>query len=176
MKSLPSVRVNWCRRHRTFSCAIKHTQLDTEHLLLAMLEQNDGLAVQVLQKLDVDTRRLGQAVEEALARAPKVQYADEGAQVYITPRIKRVFDLAKEEAQRLQDSYIGVEHLLLGLIKEGDGGAARLLKQSRVDEEKVYKALAGHSRQFARHRREPRRKVPHAGALLARPDGPGAGR
>ena len=119
----------------------QHTQLDTEHLLLAMLEQNDGLAVQVLQNLAVDTRSLGHAVEEALARAPKVQYADAGAQVYITPRIKRVFDLAKEEAQRLQDSYIGVEHLLLGLVKEGDGGAARILKQYGVDEEKVYKAL-----------------------------------
>ncbi len=119
----------------------KHTQLDTEHLLLAMLEQNDGLAVQVLQALNVDTRALSHAAEEALARAPKVQYADQGAQIYITPRIKRVFDLAKEEAQRLHDSYIGVEHLLLGLITEGDGGAARLLKQQNVDEEKVYKAL-----------------------------------
>jgi len=119
----------------------KHTQLDTEHLLLAMLEQNEGLAVQVLQKLNVDTRALAHATEEALARAPKVQYADQGAQIYITPRIKKVFDLAKEEAQRLHDSYIGVEHLLLGLIKESDGGAARLLKQQNVDEEKVYKAL-----------------------------------
>jgi ATP-dependent Clp protease ATP-binding subunit ClpC len=121
----------------------QHTQLDTEHLLLAMLEQNEGLAVQVLQKLNVDTRTLAHATEEALARAPKVQYADSGAQIYITPRIKRVFDLAKEEAQRLQDSYIGVEHLLLGLVNEGDGGAARLLKQQNVDEEKVYKALQG---------------------------------
>ena len=119
----------------------QHTQLDTEHLLLAMLEQNEGLAVQVLQRLNVDTRALAHATEEALARAPKVQYADQGAQIYITPRIKRVFDLAKEEAQRLQDSYIGVEHLLLGLVKEGDGGAARLLKQQNVDEEKLYKAL-----------------------------------
>jgi len=121
----------------------KHTQLDTEHLLLAMLEQNDGLAVQVLKKLGVDISGLNHAVEEALSRAPKVQYADQGAQIYITPRIKRVFDLAKDEAQRLQDSYIGVEHLLLGLISEGDGGAARLLKQYNVDEEKVYKALQG---------------------------------
>ncbi len=119
----------------------KHTQLDTEHLLLAMLEQNEGLAVQVLQALNVDTFALAHAAEESLARAPKVQYADAGAQIYITPRIKKVFDLAKDEAQRLHDSYIGVEHLLLGLIKEGDGGAARLLKQQNIDEEKVYKAL-----------------------------------
>ena len=119
----------------------KHTQLDIDHLLLAMLEQNDGLAVQVLQSLKVDLRSLTQNVEDALARAPKVQYADAGAQIYITPRIKKVFDLAQEEAQRLQDSYIGVEHLLLGLLKEGEGGAVRMLKNAGVDEEKVYAAL-----------------------------------
>ena len=119
----------------------QHTQLDTEHLLLAMLEQNEGLALQVLQNLGTDTRALTRAVEDALARSPKVQYQDSSAQIYITPRIKRVFDLAKEEAQRLNDSYIGVEHLLLGLIKETDGGAARILKQYNIDEEKVYKAL-----------------------------------
>ncbi len=119
----------------------QHTQLDTEHLLLAMLEQNEGLAVQVLLKLAVDTRTLTRAVEDVLARAPKVQYHDTQAQVYITPRIKRVFDLANEEAQRLKDDYIGVEHLLLGLVKEEGGGAARILKQYGVDEEKVYRAL-----------------------------------
>ena len=119
----------------------KHTQLDIDHLLLAMLEQNDGLAVQVLQSLNVDRPSLTRNVEDALARAPKVQYADAGAQIYITPRIKKVFDLAQEEAQRLQDSYIGVEHLLLGLLKEGEGGAVRMLKNAGVDEEKVYAAL-----------------------------------
>ncbi len=119
----------------------KHTQLDTEHLLLAMLEQNEGLALQVMQNLGTDIRGLSRAVEDTLARAPKVQYSDDSAQIYITPRIKKVFDLAKEEAQRLNDSYVGVEHLLLGLIKETDGGAARILKQFGVDEEKVYRAL-----------------------------------
>ena len=119
----------------------KQTQLDTEHLLLSMLEQREGLAVQVLNNLNVDVRLLTQSVETLLARAPKVQYSDTEAQIYITPRTKRVFDLAAAEAQRLQDSYIGVEHLLLGLIKEGEGGAARLLKENAVDEEKVYRAL-----------------------------------
>ncbi|MGO8672338.1 MAG: ATP-dependent Clp protease ATP-binding subunit [Capsulimonadaceae bacterium] len=119
----------------------KHTQLDTEHLLLAMLEQNDGLVSQVLARQGVDHRELIRSVENALARAPKIMYNDQTAQLYITPRIKRVFDLAGEEAQRLQDSYVGVEHLLLGLIKEGDGGAARLLKQVNVDIERVYKVL-----------------------------------
>src|SRR5579862_7332353 len=76
----------------------KHTQLDTEHLLLAMLEQNEGLGTQVLQRLGVDKRELTSTVENALARAPKVQYSDPSAQVYITPRAKRVFDLAGDEA------------------------------------------------------------------------------
>ncbi|BDI29934.1 ATPase [Capsulimonas corticalis] len=119
----------------------KHTQLDTEHLLLAMLEQNDGLVTQVIRQLGAEPRELIRATENALARAPKVQYNDPSAQIYITPRIKRVFDLASEEAQRLQDTHIGVEHLLLGLIKEGEGGAARILAQFAIDEEKTYKAL-----------------------------------
>ena len=119
----------------------KHTQLDTEHLHLAMLEQTDGLAVQVLQKLNVDIKALTGAVEDVLARAPKVQYDDGSSQIYITPRIKRVFELASEEAQRLKDDYVGVEHLLLGLVKEANGGAARILKHYGVDEEKVYRAL-----------------------------------
>ena len=119
----------------------KHTQLDTEHLLIAMLEQNDGLAPQVLRQLGAEPRDLIRATENALARAPKVQYNDPSAQIYITPRIKRVFELASEEAQRLQDTHIGVEHLLLALIKENEGGAARLLAQFGVDEEKTYKAL-----------------------------------
>ena len=119
----------------------KHQQLDTEHLLLAMLEQNEGLASQILQRLGVDKRELIGNVENALARAPKVTYSDSTPQIYLTPRTKRVFDLAGEEAERFNDAYVGVEHLLLGLIKEGDGGAARLLKQANVDEERVYKAL-----------------------------------
>jgi len=119
----------------------QNTQLDTEHLLLGMLEQNDGLAVQVMQRIGVDVRQLTRDTEEVLAQAPKVQYNDPSAQIYLTPRTKKVFDTAAEEAQRLQDSYIGVEHMFLGLVKEGDGTAARLLKRYGVDEEGVYKAL-----------------------------------
>ena len=119
----------------------KQTQLDTEHLLLAMLEQREGLALQVLDILKVEPRVLASKIESGLAQSPKVQYSDSEAQIYITPRTKRVFDLAAEEAKRLQDNYIGVEHLLLGLVKEAEGGAARVLKQSGVDEEKIYKAL-----------------------------------
>ncbi|MEO7716702.1 MAG: AAA family ATPase [Capsulimonas sp.] len=119
----------------------KHTQLDTEHLLLAMLEQNDGLAVQVVRQLGAEPRDMIRSTENALGRVPRVQYEDPSAQIYITPRLKRVFDLASEEAQRLQDTHVGVEHLLLGLIKENDGGAARILVQYGVDEEKTYKAL-----------------------------------
>jgi ATP-dependent Clp protease ATP-binding subunit ClpC len=119
----------------------KHTQLDTEHLLLGMLEQDEGLAVQTLKQVGADVRQLARDTEEALAQSPRVQYNDPSAQIFLTPRVKKVFELAEEEAKRLQDSYIGVEHLLLGLVKEGDGTAARLIKRHGVDEEKIYKAL-----------------------------------
>ena len=135
----------------------KHTQLDTEHLLLAMLEQNDGLAVQVLQNLAVDTRTLTRATEDALARAPKVQYADQGAQIYITPRIKKVFDLAKDEAGRLQDSYIGVEHLLLGLVGRNRRRGRPSAQNAGRGRGKSLSRPAKYSRFGPRQRRKPRR-------------------
>jgi ATPases with chaperone activity, ATP-binding subunit len=121
----------------------KHTQMDTEHLLLALLEQEDGLASQILERIGADRGEIVRGVEEALARTPKVTYSDGAreAQVYMTPRFKRVTDLAEAEANRLKDQYVGVEHLLLGIIKEGESPAARVLAARRVDEERIYRAL-----------------------------------
>jgi len=124
----------------------KQNQLDAEHILLAMLEQEDGLGPQILQRVGVETRDVARRVEEELARSPRVTTAhpsDRGgeAQIYIAPRGKRILDLAESEAKRLKDEYVGVEHLLLGVIKETDSPAARILAQFRVDEERVYRAL-----------------------------------
>jgi len=122
----------------------KQNQLDAEHILLAILEQEEGLGQQILQRIGVESRDVARRVEEELARAPKVTGSQERggeAQIYITPRGKRVLDLADSEASRLKDQYVGVEHLLLGLIKETDSPAARILSQFRVDEERVYRAL-----------------------------------
>ena len=122
----------------------KQNQLDADHILLAVLEQEEGLGQQILQRIGVESREVARRVEEELARSPKVSSSGERggeAQIYITPRGKRVLDLAESEANRLKDEYVGVEHLLLGLIKETDSPASRILGQFRVDEERVYRAL-----------------------------------
>ena len=121
----------------------KQNQLDAEHLLLALLEQEDGLTGQILARIGVDIRSVVRRVEEELARVPKTFTADRSTteQVYITPRGKRILDQAEAEARRLKDHYIGVEHLLLGLIKTDDAPAARILASFHIDEERVYRAL-----------------------------------
>src|SRR5215216_2164043 len=116
----------------------KQNQLDAEHILLALLEQEDGLAPQIISRIGPDIRDVIRRVEEELARVPKVQASDtprsSEAQIYITPRGKRVLDLAETEAKRLKDEYVGVEHLLLGIIKEGESPASRILAQFHIDE------------------------------------------
>jgi ATP-dependent Clp protease ATP-binding subunit ClpC len=122
----------------------KQNQLDAEHMLLAMLEQEEGLAAEVLSRVGVEVRDITRRVEEELARTPKAYTSERAggeAQIFITPRGKRVLDLAETEAKRLKDEYVGVEHLLLGVIKEGESPASRILQQARVDEERVYRAL-----------------------------------
>lgn len=121
----------------------KQNQLDAEHILLAILEQEEGLGAQVISRVGPEVRDVTRRVEEELARAPKVVSTERSpeAQIYITPRGKRVLDLAETEAKRLKDEYVGVEHLLLGIIKEGDSPASRILASFHVDSERVYRAL-----------------------------------
>ncbi|HQE25605.1 MAG TPA: AAA family ATPase, partial [Candidatus Atribacteria bacterium] len=83
-----------------------------------------------------------QEVEEALQRFPQVYYQGGGEiQIYITPRAKSVLDNAEEEAKRLKDSYVGVEHLLIAVAREGSGPSSRILKSHGLDVEKIYQAL-----------------------------------
>ena len=121
----------------------KHNQMDSEHLLLALLEQEEGLAGQIMERVGVSRNDISRRLEEVLARSPKVSPTDRATeqQIYMTPRFKRVLDLAESEAKRLKDEHVGVEHLLLGILKEGDAPAARILAQARVTEEQIYRAL-----------------------------------
>ncbi|MBI2953502.1 MAG: AAA family ATPase [Chloroflexi bacterium] len=120
-----------------------HTQLDIEHLLMALLDQADGLVPQILQKLAIDPQAFRQKISDILDANPRVQYEGMSqAQVYITPRLKRIFDLAEEETNRLKDEYIGTEHLFIAIASERDGAVGRVLRESGVDQEKVYRALA----------------------------------
>lgn len=119
-----------------------HNQLDTEHIMLALLQQDDGLVPQMLGTLNVDTRQLEQRLEEALRPRPHVSFGQGGqAQYYLTPRAKRVLELAEREAARLKDEYVGTEHLLIAISVAEDGDAYQILQEAGVDREKVYQAL-----------------------------------
>ena len=117
----------------------RHGQWDIEHILLALLELEDGLPGNILDNLGVSTSSVKQALEEALGQSPKV--SNEVNQIYATPRGARLLDNAKAEAQRLKDEFIGTEHLLIGATMEREGAAARILKEHGIDQEKVYRAL-----------------------------------
>ena len=119
-----------------------HTQLDVEHVFLAMLRQRDGLATRALARLNVDPELVAQRVERELEKSPKVygQYGL-GNQVYVTPRTQRLVKRAEEEANRLGDQYVGVDHLLIALSGEREGASARILHSFSIDQERIYQAL-----------------------------------
>src|SRR3954451_13077812 len=102
-----------------------HTEVDGEHLLLALLEQPDGLTPRLLSQAGVDPQRLIAELEAELARRPRV--SGPGAspgQVFLTQRLSRLLDMAEQEAKRLKDEYVSVEHLVIALLNEGTSTAA----------------------------------------------------
>jgi ATP-dependent Clp protease ATP-binding subunit ClpC len=122
----------------------RHSQLDAEHLLLALLEQTGGAVQSILERLSVDGEMLRQRVDEVLQASPKTYYPYGGgqAQVYVTPRVKRIVDVANEEATRLKDDYVSTEHLLLALSADREGSAGRVLTDFGVTRERIQATLA----------------------------------
>ncbi|OXM52036.1 ATP-dependent chaperone ClpB [Amycolatopsis thailandensis] len=120
-----------------------HTETDGEHLLLALLDQSDGLAPRLLEQAGADVDGLREAVEAEIARLPKV--TGPGAtpgQVYLTRRLAGLLDAAEREAKRLKDEYVSVEHLVLALADEGEKSAAgRLVTRYGVTRESFLTAL-----------------------------------
>ena len=116
-----------------------HSQWDVEHILLALLRQERGLIGDILKELGVDVEVVRQQVEAALDKTPKVAY--ETPQIYATPRIAQLLQVAGTEADRLKDEFIGTEHLLIAMAGEQKGEAADILRRFDVDQEKVYSAL-----------------------------------
>ncbi len=115
-----------------------HNQVDTEHILLALLEQPDGVVPQILSKLNVDVNAMRSKLEEILRQSPKAAiYGGGTGQVFITPRVKRVLDLAQEEANRLKDEYISTEHIFLAISTERNTASARLLAENGVTRERI---------------------------------------
>jgi ATP-dependent Clp protease ATP-binding subunit ClpB len=120
-----------------------HTEVDGEHLLLALLDQPEGLVPRLLRQFDVDVDALRGAVDGDLQRRPKV--TGPGAapgQVFVTQRLGRLLDAAERDAKRLKDEYVSVEHLLIALADEGTSSAAgRRLKEFGVTREAFLAAL-----------------------------------
>ena len=110
-----------------------HNYIGTEHLLLGLVLEGEGVAAKVLSNLGVELNKVRSAVEFIIGRGNRMVIGD----VNLTPRAKKVIELAVEEARRLNHNYIGTEHLLLGLVREGEGIAAGVLESLGVNLEKV---------------------------------------
>jgi len=119
-----------------------HNQIDTEHILLALIEQPQGVIPQILEYLKVDSNALTERLDYILRTSPKANIFGGGAgQIFITPRVKRIIDLANEEANRLKDDYISTEHIFLAILSERSTPAARLLEGAGVTRERVHEAV-----------------------------------
>ncbi len=112
---------------------LNHSAVGTEHLLLGIVREGEGVASKVLESLNISPERIRAEIESAIGRGDRTPYEE----VAFTPRAKRVLELALDEARRLGHNYIGTEHLLLGLIREGEGVAARVLEAMGADLERV---------------------------------------
>lgn len=120
-----------------------HNQIDTEHILLALIEQKEGAISQILDQLNVSGAELIDRLDYILKNTQKASiFGSRGAgQVFITPRVKRIVDVANQEANRLKDEFISTEHLFLAILHEKNTPAARLLEGEGATKERVYDAI-----------------------------------
>ncbi len=119
-----------------------HNQVDTEHLLLALLEQPEGVIPQLLEKMGVDLSVMQARLDSILQASPRAAvYGGGTGQVFITPRMKRVLDQANREASRLRDEYISTEHIFLAIASERNTPAARILSDAGVTKDRIYEAI-----------------------------------
>lgn len=118
-----------------------HQQVDADHLLLALLEQQDGLAPRILNRLDVDAGALKTRIQSDLERRPKVSTGGgEAAKIYITADLEQLLARAEDEAKTFGDEYVSVEHLLLAAL-EGKNGAAQMLAEAGLSRQPLLDAL-----------------------------------
>ena len=113
--------------------ALKHNYIGTEHILLGLLREEEGLAARVLESLDITVEEVRAQVARIVGQGDEVTTG----QIPFTPRAKKVLELALREALSLGHNYIGTEHILLGIVRENEGVAARILLDFDADAEKV---------------------------------------
>ncbi len=122
----------------------KHSQLDVEHMLLALLEQPEGVISQVVAILQADGDYLRRRLDESLQATAKTYFAPSSygqAQIFVTPRLKRVMDAAEEEARRMGDEFISTEHIFLAIVSERDGAATGILREAAISKERALSAI-----------------------------------
>jgi ATP-dependent Clp protease ATP-binding subunit ClpC len=117
-----------------------HQELDVEHIFLALLRQEQGLVGKILQRLEIMPDVIQRRLQGSLEVRPKV-YGGATAQMYITPRTKKLLALARAEAERMKDEYVGSEHIFLAITEEREGEAAKILREFGITKERVYQAL-----------------------------------
>jgi excisionase family DNA binding protein len=113
---------------------LQHNYVGTEHLLLGLIREGGGVAGQVLNTLGADMQQLRQDIEKIIGHGDSEVT---NANIPLTPRVKRAIELAVDEARQLRHQFLGTEHLLLGLMREGEGIAAHVLKERGIDLERV---------------------------------------
>ena len=119
-----------------------HTQVDTEHLLLALLDQADGTVPQILNLLTMDIPAMQERIDQELRRTPKVAvYGGGVGQVFYTPRIRTVLELSQREANNLKDEYISTEHIFLAMLAERNTPTSRILQEFGLTRERVLETL-----------------------------------
>src|SRR4030066_1092892 len=114
-----------------------HNYIGTEHILRGLVREEDGMAAKVLSNLGVGLNKVRAAVEFIIGRGEGTSQSEVG----LTPRAKKVIELAVDEARLLGHQYIGTEHILLGLLREGEGVAAGVLESRGVSVERVHTEL-----------------------------------
>ncbi|MBI4494331.1 MAG: NDP-hexose 4-ketoreductase, partial [Chloroflexi bacterium] len=136
-----------------------HNYIGTEHLLLGLVREGEGVAAKVLANLGVELNKVRSAVEFIIGRGDRTVTGDIG----LTPRAKKVIELSVDEARRLNHHYIGTEHLLLGLVREGEGIAAGVLESLGVSLEKVRAQVIhvlSQSQGYTQHEARPTSRTP----------------
>ena len=116
-----------------------HNVVGTEHLLLGLVAEGEGVAAKALESLDIGLERIRMEVEKIIGSSETNPFGE----IPFTPRAKRVLELAVDEGRQMSHNYVGTEHILLGLIREGEGVAAQVLKNLGADLEKVRKEVIG---------------------------------
>ena len=125
------------------AAARSHQQVDVEHLLLALLQDAEGLIPRMLRRMEVDPKVLEKLVSDEVARMPRVSGSGaEPGKVYVTPRLSRLLSAAEERAKALKDEYVSVEHLFLAMLDEGTNtNLGRILNRLGITEDRFLKAL-----------------------------------